>query len=74
MKLVFYNQLNRAWLGKIEHLRREFSHVDFVTAPEQNEGAIEEAEAVVSGELTPELLNRLINLKMIFVPYAGPHA
>jgi phosphoglycerate dehydrogenase-like enzyme len=72
MKLVFYNKLNRFWLEKIEGLRNEFSHVDFITETERMNGNIEDADAVVVGELTPELLERLKNLKMIFVPYAGP--
>ena len=74
MKLVFYNQLNRAWLEKIEGLRREFSGVDFVTGPGHGHGKAEDAEAIVAGELAPELLGRLKHLKMIFVPYAGPDA
>jgi phosphoglycerate dehydrogenase-like enzyme len=74
MKLVFYNKLNRTWLEKIEGLRREFSHVDFITDPNRDDGTIEDAEAIVAGELTPDLLERFQSLKMIFVPYAGPDA
>jgi phosphoglycerate dehydrogenase-like enzyme len=72
MKLVFYNKLNRFWLEKIEDLRNEFSHVDFITDTERMNGKIEDADAIVAGELTPDLLERFQNLKMIFVPYAGP--
>jgi len=72
MKIVFYNKLNRAWLEKIEGLRQEFSRVDFITPADRVQGEIEDADAIVSGELTADLLERLQNLKMIFVPYAGP--
>ena len=72
MKLVFYNKLNRLWLEKIEGLRQEFSHVDFITAEDRIKGEIEDAGAIVAGELTADLLKRCRNLKMIFVPYAGP--
>ncbi len=72
MKLVFYTRLNRMWLKKIDDLRGEFARVDFVTAPERLDSEIETADAVVAGELTAELLDRCRNLRMIFVPYAGP--
>jgi phosphoglycerate dehydrogenase-like enzyme len=72
MKIVFFNKLNRAWLEKIRELRQEFSRVAFITAADRVQGEIEDADAIVSGELTADLLKRLRNLKMIFVPYAGP--
>ena len=56
MKLVFYNKLNRFWLEKIEELRNEFSHVDFITDTERMHGKIEDADAIVAGELTLDLL------------------
>ena len=74
MKIVFYNKLNRSWLQKIEGLRRAFSHVDFITAKDRTGGILEDADAIVSGELASDLLKQCRNLKMIFVPYAGPDA
>lgn len=74
MKLVFYNKLNRLWIEKIEALQDEFGHVDFITDPDRMMGRAEDADAIVAGELTPALLERFRNLKMIFVPYAGPDA
>jgi len=74
MRLVFYNKLNRFWLEKIEGLGNEFSHVNFITDTDCMNGKVEDADAIVVGELTPDLLERLKNLKMIFVPYAGPDA
>jgi phosphoglycerate dehydrogenase-like enzyme len=74
MKLVFYNKLNPFWLEKIEGLRQEFSHVDFITDKDRIKGEIEDADAIVTGELTADLLKQCRNLKMIFVPYAGPDA
>jgi len=72
MKIVFYNKLNRFWIEKIEGLRREFSRVDFITDNDRSREEIEYADAIVSGELSADQLNRFRNLKMIFVPYAGP--
>lgn len=72
MKIVFCNRLNRFWIEKIEELRREFGEVEFTT--DCPEAAIEAADAVVTGELTADLLSRCRRLKMIFVPYAGPDA
>jgi len=74
MKIVFYNKLNRTWLEKIEGLRREFSHVDFINDLNQNNWKVEDVEAIIAEELTPELLDRFQNLKIIFVPYSGPDA
>ncbi|MEW6673114.1 MAG: 2-hydroxyacid dehydrogenase [Thermodesulfobacteriota bacterium] len=74
MKIFFHNQLNRAWLEKIEALRKEFPPVDFITDQDRFDNEIADADAIVTGELSAELLERLRKLKMIFVPYAGPDA
>jgi phosphoglycerate dehydrogenase-like enzyme len=74
MKIIFYNKLNRFWLEKIEDLRHEFSHVDFITDKDRIKTKIEDADAIVAGELTADLFGRFRNLKIIFVPYAGPDA
>jgi len=71
MKIVFYNRLNRLWLQKIEELRNEFSHVDFVTEQEQVKPALENANALVAGGISLELIQRAQRLEMIFVPFAG---
>ena len=31
MKIVFYTRLNRLWLERIEELKKEFTHAEFVT-------------------------------------------
>ena len=74
MKLVFYHKLNRLWLEKIGELRKEFGHVDFITDKDRINGEIEEADAIVAGELNADLLGRCRNVKMVFVPYSGPDA
>ncbi|MFH1487684.1 MAG: 2-hydroxyacid dehydrogenase [Pseudomonadota bacterium] len=74
MKLVFYSKLNRFWLEKIEGLQRDFDHVEFVTDRENIGEQLQSADAVVAGELTPELLRGAPNVKIIFVPYAGADA
>lgn len=72
MKVVFLNPLGRLWLEKIEGLRRAFGDVEFVTAPERAQTEAAEADALVAGELTDELLARCRRVRMVFVPYAGP--
>ncbi|HUT70952.1 MAG TPA: 2-hydroxyacid dehydrogenase [Desulfatiglandales bacterium] len=71
MKIVFYNRLNRLWLQRIEELRNEFNHVDFVTEQEQVKPALENANALVAGGISLELIQRAQRLEMIFVPFAG---
>ena len=51
MKIVFYNRLNRLWLQRIEELRHEFNHVDFVSDPDEVEFTLESANALVTGAL-----------------------
>ena len=68
MKIAFYNRLNRLWLQKIEELRDEFNHLDFVTDPEQAKSALESAHALVTGRIPLELIGRAQRLEMIFVP------
>ena len=72
MKIVFNYKLNPNWLAKIEELRQEFSHIDFIIGKDPVQREIEDADAIVCGELAPDLLKRCRNLKIIFVPYAGP--
>jgi phosphoglycerate dehydrogenase-like enzyme len=71
MKIVFYNRLNRLWLQRIEELRGEFKHVDFVADPDEVKSALEGANALVTGGITLELIRRAQRLEMIFVPFAG---
>jgi phosphoglycerate dehydrogenase-like enzyme len=71
MKIVFHNRLNRRWLQRIEELRHEFKHVDFVADPEKVESSLETANALVTGVISLELIRRAQRLEMIFVPFAG---
>jgi len=71
MKIVFYNRLNRLWLQRIEELRDEFNHVDFVIDPDQAKFALESANALATGRISLELIRRAQRLEMIFVPFAG---
>jgi phosphoglycerate dehydrogenase-like enzyme len=71
MKIVFYNRLNRLWVQRIEELRREFEHVDFVTDPDEVKSALGSANALVTGGISLELIQRAQGLEMIFVPFAG---
>ena len=74
MKVVFCNKLNRAWMDNIEALGKEFPDARFVTKKEGMDGEIEDAEAIVGGELPLHVIQRAKNLKIIFVPYAGMDA
>ena len=71
MKIVFYNRLNKLWLQKIQKLRNEFKHVDFVTEQSHVKSALESANALVAGGISLELIQRAKRLEMIFVPFAG---
>jgi phosphoglycerate dehydrogenase-like enzyme len=74
MKVLFCNKLNPLWLDKIEGLRREFLEVDFVTDRQNVDSEIENADAIVGGDLSLELVKVAKKLSMIFVPYAGVNA
>jgi phosphoglycerate dehydrogenase-like enzyme len=74
VKIVFYTGLNRLWIERIEGLRREFSHVDFVTDKKRLEREIEEAHVLVGGHIPLGLIQRSRDLIMIFVPFAGVDA
>ena len=71
MKIVFYTGLNRLWLERIEELKSEFDHAEFVTERKRVDGEVEDAHAIVGGHIPPELIQRAGNLIMIFVPFAG---
>jgi phosphoglycerate dehydrogenase-like enzyme len=71
MKFLFYTKLNRLWLEKIEQLRKEFSEVDFVTDVQKVDKEIKNAEGIVTGEITLEVIQSAKKLKIIFVPYVG---
>jgi phosphoglycerate dehydrogenase-like enzyme len=71
MKIVFYNRLNRLWLQKIEELRNEFNHVDFVTDQNHVKSALKSANALVAGAISLELIKRAQRLEIIFAPFAG---
>jgi phosphoglycerate dehydrogenase-like enzyme len=71
MKLLFHTRLNRLWLEKIEQLRNEFPRVDFITDVQKADREIKNADSVVAGEITREVIQRAKKLKIIFVPYVG---
>jgi phosphoglycerate dehydrogenase-like enzyme len=74
MKILFYAKLNKLWLEKIDKLHNEFPQVDFITDQQQVDQEIENAEAIVAGEIPLDLVQRAKSLKIIFVPYAGVDA
>jgi phosphoglycerate dehydrogenase-like enzyme len=71
MKIVFYTRLNRLWLERIEELKREFGHAEFITEQDQVSREIEGADALVGGFIPPDSLRRAQKARIIFVPFAG---
>ena len=71
MKVVFLNKLNRAWVESVEALRKEFPHDHFVTEWENIDHAVANADALVAGELSLDVVRQARVLKIIFVPYVG---
>ncbi len=71
MKIVFYTRLNRLWLQRIEELKREFSHAEFVTERQSVDGEVEEAHALVGGFIPLDIIRRAQKANIIFVPFAG---
>ncbi len=74
MKIVFLTKLNRIWFEKLASLKQTFPEADFVTGPEMAENELAQAEALIAGELTTDVLKRTEKLKIVFVPYAGVDA
>jgi phosphoglycerate dehydrogenase-like enzyme len=74
VKIIFLNRLNRFWHERIGELIKEFGYVDFVTEPERAHSEIETANAIVSGDISVELIQKARRLRMIFVPFAGVDA
>lgn len=71
MKIVFYTRLNRLWLERIEELKREFSHAEFVTEQGQVRREIEGAHALVGGFIPSDSIRLAQRARIIFVPFAG---
>jgi len=71
VKIVFLNKLNRAWAENIEGLRKEFPYAIFVTEQNNIDHEIEDADVLVAGVLSLDVVRQARNLKMIFVPYVG---
>lgn len=73
MKVVFHMKLNSEWKEEIESLRCDFPDVEFVESREGPDGgdAVVDADIIVGGKLTRELLERARRLELIIVPFAG---
>ena len=71
MKIVFYTRLNRLWLERIEELKKEFTHAEFVTERERVDGEVEDAHALVGGFIPPDIIRRAQKADIIFVPFTG---
>ena len=67
MKIIFLTKQSRLWIEKIKELRKEFPDVDFITDNKTIEDEIKNADSLISGETTANLLKQAVNLKMIFV-------
>jgi phosphoglycerate dehydrogenase-like enzyme len=71
MKIVFYTTLNRLWLERLEELKREFRHTEFITEQGQARREIEGAHALVGGFIPSEVIRQAQKARIIFVPFAG---
>ena len=74
MKVLFHMKVGRSWQESLKTLRSQFSAVDFITEEKGIDRNIEEAEAIVGGEVPLEVIERAKHLKIIFVPYTGINA
>lgn len=71
MKVVFADPLNRIWLESIEHLRKEFPDVEFITERKDLDREMPHAHALIAGRLSREQLQFCRELEIIFVPHVG---
>lgn len=73
MNVVFHMRLNDAWKQEIERLRGEFPEVTFRESREGTDGgdAVVDADVIVGGKLTREVVERAEALRLIIVPFAG---
>lgn len=73
MKVAFHMKLNDAWRQEIERLKTDFADVEFVESHEGTNGgdAVVDADVIVGGKLSRELVERAGRLSLIIVPFAG---
>jgi phosphoglycerate dehydrogenase-like enzyme len=73
MNILFLNKFNDRWKEKFHMLKEEFPHVEFTATfnPAERSDVIKNADAIVSGRLTPEEIEQADKLKVIFVPFTG---
>lgn len=73
VKVAFHMKLNTAWKEEVERLRAEFTDVEFVESREGTDGgdAVADADVIVGGKLTRDVLENAASLRLIIVPFAG---
>jgi phosphoglycerate dehydrogenase-like enzyme len=66
-------KLNAAWKEEIEGLRTDYPDVQFVESREGTDGgdAVADANVIVGGKLSREVVERARALELIIVPFAG---
>ncbi len=69
MKIVFFDIPQKSWVEKVENLKNEFK--DALLIPNGNLEEIKDADGIVSGHISSEMISKSKNLKIIFVPWAG---
>jgi phosphoglycerate dehydrogenase-like enzyme len=74
MHIFFKTPLGRKWRAAINTLKEAFPDVSFSGSGTGEAADLENADAIVAGELTPEEIHAAKRLKMVFVPYAGVDA
>ncbi|BBJ27455.1 2-hydroxyacid dehydrogenase [Athalassotoga saccharophila] len=69
MKIVFFDIPEKSWVKKIENLKKEFKDALFISNGDLEE--IKDADGIVGGHISSEMISKAKNLKVIFVPWAG---
>ncbi|MGC8612134.1 MAG: 2-hydroxyacid dehydrogenase [Athalassotoga sp.] len=69
MKIVFFDIPEKSWIEKIENLKNEFKDALLISNGDLKE--IEDADGIVGGHISSEMISQSKKLKIIFVPWAG---
>ncbi len=73
LKFLFLNTLNHYWSQRIDQLKDRFPDHDFVSKLDHDNPRelVHEAEALITGRLSAEEIEKARRLKIVFVPWTG---
>ena len=69
--IVFYQKITDVWRRHIDAIEQEFPDAELVVEPTEVERRLPEAEVIVGGKLTEEVIRRAERLELIIVPFTG---